>query len=50
LSDGSPHVARWTAAGRLEAKKFFPRVKGYHELAALAQELNPNLHARQEVG
>jgi putative transposase len=46
---GGDHVARWTAAGLLEAEKFFRRVKGHRELAALVQKLNPNLHSHQEV-
>jgi putative transposase len=46
---GRDHVARWTAAGLLEAETYFRRVKGYKELAALAQKLNPNLHAQQQV-
>jgi transposase-like protein len=46
---GGDHIARWTAAGLLEAERFFRRVKGYRELAALTRKLNPNLQSRQEV-
>lgn len=43
------HIARWTAAGLLEAEKGFRRMKGYRELRALVQKLNPGLHDQQEV-
>lgn len=46
---GGDQVARWTAAGLLEAEKFFRRVKGHRELAALTRKLNPNLQSQQEV-
>ncbi len=37
---GGDHVARWTAAGLLEAEKKFRRVKGYRELPELARKLD----------
>lgn len=43
------HIARWTAAGLLEAEKGFRRIKGYRELRTLVQKLNPSLHDQQEV-
>jgi putative transposase len=46
---GGDHVARWTAAGLLQAEKGFRRIKGYRDLAALVQKLNPSLHGQQEV-
>ena len=46
---GGDHVARWTAAGLLEAEKKFRRVKGYRELAELARKLNPGLQSQQQV-
>ena len=46
---GGDHIARWTAAGLLEAEKKFRRVKGYRELAELARKLNPGLHCQQQV-
>jgi putative transposase len=46
---GGDHVARWTAAGLLEAEKKFRRVKGYRELPELARKLNPGLHSQQQV-
>ncbi len=46
---GGDHIARWTAAGLLEAEKKFRRVNGYCELAELARKLNPELHFQQQV-
>jgi len=46
---GGDHIARWTAAGLLEAQKGFRRIKGYRDLAALVQKLNPSLQPQQEV-
>ncbi len=46
---GGDHIARWTAAGLLEAEKKFRRVKGYRELAELARKLNPGLRSEQQV-
>ncbi len=46
---GGDHIARWTAAGLLEAEKKFRRVRGYRELAELVRRLNPELHSQQQV-
>jgi putative transposase len=46
---GGDHIARWTAAGLLEAEKGFRRIKGYRELRALVQKLNPSLQSQQKV-
>lgn len=46
---GGDHIARWTAAGLMEAEKNFRRVKGYRALPALVQRLNPNLQPQQEI-
>jgi transposase-like protein len=46
---GGDHVARWTAAGLLEAEKKFRRVKGFRELKELARRLNPELHSQVQV-
>ena len=46
---GGAHIARWTAAGLVEAEKKFRRVKGYRELTELARKLNPGLHSAQQV-
>jgi len=46
---GGDHIQRWTAAGLLQAEKGFRRIKGYRDLAALVQKLNPGLQAQQEV-
>jgi len=46
---GGDHIARWTAAGLLEAKKKFRKVKGYRELEGLAGKLNPELHSQAQV-
>lgn len=46
---GGDHVARWTAAGLLEAEKKFRRVQGYRELPELARKLDPGLHSQQQV-
>jgi putative transposase len=37
---GGDHIARWTAAGLLEAEKKFRKVKGYRELKELAGKLS----------
>lgn len=46
---GGDHVARWTAAGLLEAEKKFRRVKGYRGLKELNRILNPELHSQAQV-
>jgi hypothetical protein len=46
---GGDHLARWTAAGLLEAEKKFRKVKGYRELTALAGKLNPHSPPQQQV-
>ena len=46
---GGDHIARWTAAGLLEAEKKFRKVKGYRELKELARKLNPELHSQAQV-
>jgi transposase-like protein len=46
---GGDHIARWTAAGLLEAEKKFRKVKGYRELKELAGKLNPELHSQAQV-
>jgi len=46
---GGDHVARWTAAGRLEAEKKFRQVNGYRELKELNRILNPELHSQAQV-
>ena len=46
---GGDHVARWTAAGLLEAEKKFRRVKGFRELKELTRKLNPELHSQAQV-
>ncbi len=46
---GGDHIARWTAAGLMEAEKKFRRLKGYRELPELARKLNPGLHSQQQV-
>ena len=43
------HVARWTAAGLLEAEKKFRRVKGFRELKELNRILNSELHPQVQV-
>jgi len=43
------HIARWTAAGLLEAQKKFRKVKGYRELKELARKLNPHSTPQQQV-
>jgi len=43
------HIARWTAAGLLEAKKKLRKVKGYRELGELARKLNPHSTPQQQV-
>jgi len=43
------HVARWTAAGLIEAEKKFRKVKGFRELKELGRILNPELHSREQV-
>ncbi len=46
---GGDHVARWTAAGLLEAEKKFRKVKGFRELKELERILNPELHSQEQV-
>ena len=46
---GGDHIARWAAAGMLEAEKRFYKVRGYRELEALACELNPHSTPQQQV-
>ena len=46
---GGDHLARWAAAGLLEAEKKFRKVKGYRELKELAEKLNPGLHSQVQV-
>lgn len=46
---GGDHVARWTAAGLLEAEKKFRRVQGYRELRELNRVLHPELHSQAKV-
>ncbi len=46
---GGDHIARWTAAGLLEAEKKFRKVKGYRELKELARKLNPHSTPQQQV-
>lgn len=46
---GGDHIARWTAAGLLEAENKFRKVKGYRELKELAQKLNPHSTPQQQV-
>lgn len=46
---GGDHLARWTAAGLLEADKKFCKVKGYRELQELNHILNPVLHSQAQV-
>ena len=46
---GGDHVARWTAAGLLEAEKKFRRVKGFRELKELNRILNSELHPQIQV-
>lgn len=46
---GGDHVARWTAAGLIEAEKKFRKVKGYRELKQLEGTLHPELHSREQV-
>jgi len=46
---GGDHLARWTAAGLLEAEKKFRKVKGYRELKELAAKLNPHSTPQQQV-
>jgi len=46
---GGDHIARWTAAGLLEAEKKFRKVKGYRELKELARKLNSHLTPQQTV-
>jgi putative transposase len=40
---------RWTATGLLEAEKKFRKVKGFRELPALRQKLNPSLTQQVQV-
>ncbi len=46
---GGDHIARWTAAGLLEAERKFRKVRGYRELKELAQKLNPHSTPQQQV-
>jgi hypothetical protein len=46
---GGDHIARWTAAGLLEAEKKFRKLKGYRELETLRYKLNPELHSHVQV-
>ena len=46
---GGVHIARWTAAGVLEAARKFRRVKGYRALEELERKLNPGLHSQAQV-
>ena len=46
---GGDHIARWAAAGLLEAEKKFRKVRGYRELKELAQKLNPRSTPQQQV-
>ncbi len=46
---GGDHIARWTAAGLVEAQKKFRRVKGYRDLAELERKLNPVSTSQQQV-
>jgi transposase-like protein len=46
---GGDPVARWTAAGLLEAEKKFRRLKGYRERRELNRILNPELHSQVQV-
>ena len=46
---GGKHVARWTAAGLLEAERKFRRVRGYRGLEKLERRLNPELHSQVQV-
>jgi transposase-like protein len=46
---GGDHLARWTAAGLLEAEKKFRKVKGYRELQELTAKLNPHSTPQQQV-
>jgi transposase-like protein len=46
---GGDHIARWAAAGLVEAEKKFRRVKGYRELKELAAKLNPHSTSQQQV-
>jgi hypothetical protein len=45
---GGDYLARWTAAGWLEAEKKFRKVKGYRDLQELERKLNPELHSQQQ--
>ncbi len=46
---GGDQALRWTATGLLEAEKKFRRVKGYRQLAALQNKLNPSLTQQVRV-
>lgn len=46
---GGDHLARWAAAGMLEAEKRFYKVRGYRELQELACKLNPRSTSQQQV-
>jgi putative transposase len=46
---GGDHIARWAAAGLLEAERKFRKVRGYRELPELARKLNPHSTPQQQV-
>lgn len=46
---GGDQALRWTATGLLEAERKFRRVKGFRELPALQQKLNPALTQSAQV-
>lgn len=46
---GGDHIARWAAAGLVEAEKKFRKVRGYRELQELAKKLNPHSTPQQQV-
>jgi len=46
---GGDQLARWTAAGLLEAEKKFRKVKGNRELETLRYKLNPELQSQVQV-
>lgn len=46
---GGDHIARWAAAGLVEAESKFRKVRGYRELQELAKKLNPHSTPQQQV-
>jgi transposase-like protein len=46
---GGDHLARWTAAGLVEAERKFRKVRGYRELGELTRKLNPLSTPQQQV-